>query len=65
MGNSRKIAVEESDIILLARAYSEKDESMFREAIVHLAKTFQENGEEGVADFLDSMINKYGRVVPM
>lgn len=60
-----KISVEKRDIILLARAYSEKDESMFREAIVNLAKTFQENGEEGVADFLDSMINKCGRYIPM
>lgn len=60
-----KISVEKRDIILLARAYSEKDESMFREAIVNLAKTFRDNGDEELANYLGCMINEYDRCVPM
>lgn len=59
------ILVKKRDIILLARAYSEKDESMFREAILNMVKTFRDGGDEEFADFLGCMINKYDCCVPM
>lgn len=59
------ILVKKRDIIHLARAYSEKDESMFTEAIVNLAKTFRDNGDEELANYLGCMINEYDRCVPM
>lgn len=59
------ILVKKRDIILLARAYSEKDESMFTEAINNIVKTFQDNGDEELANFLNMMVNDKDRIVPM
>ena len=63
---STKISVDKRDIILLARAYREKDESMFTEAILNMVKTFRDDGHDEFADFLYmTMIDNSGCCVPM
>lgn len=65
---STKISVDKRDIINLARAYYEKDlfpEAMFKETIENLIRVFRKNGDEGIADYLNMMIDETDRAVPM
>lgn len=60
-----KIRVAKRDIIMMARAYFDKDEAMFKLVIENFVRAFQKNGDEDLADFLNMMIDEHDRVVPM
>lgn len=60
-----KISVEKRDIIMMAKAYFDKDEAMFKFVIENFVRAFQKNGDEDLADFLNMMIDEHDRAVPM